>query len=95
MKRSRFTEEQIIGFIQQASIRAMPNELLRHDQVPRVEVVLIDRPGEPSWGAGEPTACAIPAAIGNAVFDATGARLRAVPFTPQQVLAALGRPVAA
>ncbi len=69
--------------------------ILRHDQVPRVEVDLIDRPGEPSWGAGEPTACAIPAAIGNAVFDATGARLRAVPFTPQQVLAALGRPAAA
>jgi CO/xanthine dehydrogenase Mo-binding subunit len=63
--------------------------ILRHDQVPRVEVDLIDRPGEPSWGAGEPTACAIPAAIGNAVFDATGARLRAVPFTPEQVLKAL------
>lgn len=69
--------------------------ILRHDQVPKVLVDLIDRPGEPSWGAGEPTACAIPAAIGNAVFDATGARLRAVPFTPQQVLAALARPQAA
>ncbi len=69
--------------------------ILRHDQVPRVEVDLIDRPGEPSWGAGEPTACAIPAAIGNAVFDATGARLRAVPFAPEQVLAALARPIAA
>lgn len=68
--------------------------ILRHDQVPRVEVELIDRPGEVSWGAGEPTACAIPAAIGNAVFDATGARLRAVPFTPQQVLAALAKPIA-
>lgn len=69
--------------------------ILRHDQVPRVEVDLIDRPGEPSWGAGEPTACAIPAAIGNAVFDATGARLRAVPFMPEQVLAALAKPIAA
>jgi CO/xanthine dehydrogenase Mo-binding subunit len=69
--------------------------ILRHDQVPKVFVDLIDRPGEPSTGAGEPTACAIPAAIGNAVFDATGARLRAVPFTPEQVLAALARPVAA
>lgn len=69
--------------------------ILRHDQVPKVLVDLIDRPGEPSWGAGEPTACAIPAAIGNAVFDATGARLRAVPFTPEQVLAALKRPIAA
>lgn len=63
--------------------------ILRHDQVPKVAVDLIDQPGQPSWGAGEPTACAIPAAIGNAVFDATGARLRKVPFTPDQVLAAL------
>ncbi|MFM1990774.1 MAG: hypothetical protein RJA99_3731 [Pseudomonadota bacterium] len=63
--------------------------ILRHDQVPKVEVDLIDRPGQPAWGAGEPTACAIPAAIGNAVFDATGVRLRTVPFTPDRVLAAL------
>lgn len=69
--------------------------ILRHDQAPKVLVDLIDRPGEPSWGAGEPTACAIPAAIGNAVFDATGARLRAVPFTPDRVLAALKQPLAA
>jgi len=34
-------------------------------------------------------ACAIPAAIGNAVFDATGVRLRSVPFTPDKVKAAL------
>ena len=58
-----------------------------------MEVDLIDRPGEPSWGAGEPTACAIPAAIANAVFDATGARLREVPFTPDRVMAALRRPL--
>ncbi|MEI7447610.1 MAG: molybdopterin cofactor-binding domain-containing protein, partial [Burkholderiales bacterium] len=63
--------------------------ILRHDQAPKVEVDLIDRPGEPAWGAGEPTACAIPGAIGNAVFDATGVRLRTVPFTPDRVLAAL------
>ncbi len=63
--------------------------ILRHDQAPKVEVDLIDRPGEPSWGAGEPTACAIPAAIANAVFDATGARLREIPFTPERVLAAM------
>ncbi len=69
--------------------------ILRHDQVPRVEVELIDRPGEPSWGAGEPTACAIPAAIANAVFDATGARLRTVPFTPERVKAALAQRVTA
>jgi len=58
-------------------------------EAPKVEIALIDRPGTPSWGAGEPTACAIPAAIANAVFDATGVRLRSVPFTPEKVKAAL------
>lgn len=65
--------------------------ILRHDQIPRVEVDLIDRPDQPTFAAGEPTPCAIPAAIGNAVFDATGARLREVPFTPDRVKQALGR----
>jgi nicotinate dehydrogenase subunit B len=64
--------------------------ILRFPDAPKVEVTLIDRPGEAAWGAGEPTATAIPAAIGNAVFDATGVRLRAVPFTPDTVKAALG-----
>lgn len=65
--------------------------ILHHDQVPRVEVDLIDRPDQPTMAVGEPTPCAIPAAIGNAVFDATGARLREVPFTPERVKAALQR----
>jgi nicotinate dehydrogenase subunit B len=63
--------------------------ILRHTQAPKVEVALIDRPGTVAWGAGEPMACAIPAAIANAVFDATGARLRSVPLTPEKVRAAL------
>jgi len=33
----------------------------------------------------------VPSAIANAIFDATGARLRSVPFTPEKVLAALPR----
>jgi nicotinate dehydrogenase subunit B len=65
--------------------------ILSMTEAPKVEIALIDRPGTPSWGAGEPTACAIPAAIANAVFDATGARLRSVPFTPEKVKAALTR----
>ena len=69
--------------------------IIRHDQVPRVEVDLIARSDQPTFAAGEPTPCAIPAAIGNAVFDATGARLREVPFTPDRVRAALLRPVGA
>lgn len=63
--------------------------IMRHTQAPKVEVTLIDRPGTPQWGAGEPMACAIPAAIANAVFDATGARMRSLPFTPDKVKAAL------
>jgi CO/xanthine dehydrogenase Mo-binding subunit len=56
-----------------------------------VDVVLVDRPDRPSLGAGEPASCPVPAAIANAVFDATGARLRRVPFTPDRVKAALDR----
>ncbi len=63
--------------------------IMRFPAAPRVEVALIDRPGTVAWGAGEPMACAIPAAIANAVFDATGARLRSIPFTPEKVKAAL------
>lgn len=63
--------------------------ILRFPDAPRVEVDMIDRPGTPAWGAGEPTATAIPAAIGNAIFDATGARLRSIPFTPERVRQAL------
>lgn len=63
--------------------------IMRHTQAPKVEVALIDRPGTPQWGAGEPMACAIPAAIANAVFDATGARMRSLPFTPDKVKAAM------
>ena len=63
--------------------------ILRFPDVPRVEAVLIDRPGQPTWGAGEQTPTTIPAAIANAVFDATGVRFREVPLTPQRVLSAL------
>ncbi len=63
--------------------------ILRFPDAPRVEVDMINVPGEVSWGAGEPTATAIPAAIGNAIYDATGARLRSIPFTPEKVKSAL------
>jgi nicotinate dehydrogenase subunit B len=63
--------------------------ILTFEEFPRIEVELINRPEEPSWGAGEPAICPMAAAIGNAIFDATGARLRTVPFTPDRVLAAL------
>lgn len=63
--------------------------IARFTDMPRVELDLIDRPGMVSWGVGEPTAVVIPPAIANAVFDATGARMRSVPFTPEKVKLAL------
>jgi CO/xanthine dehydrogenase Mo-binding subunit len=54
-----------------------------------VEVVLIDRPELPPSGAGEPSTRPIAAAIANAVFDATGVRLRRAPFTRDRMKAAL------
>jgi nicotinate dehydrogenase subunit B len=63
--------------------------ILRFPDLPDVTIDLIDRPNEVPWGAGEPTAAVVPSAIANAIFDATGARLRSVPFSPQKVLAAL------
>ena len=58
-------------------------------QVPSVESILIDRPGAKATGAGETAITLAAAAIGNAIFDATGARIRQVPFTPDRVKAAL------
>jgi CO/xanthine dehydrogenase Mo-binding subunit len=51
--------------------------------------VLIDRPNIASSGAGEPTARPVAAAIANAFYDATGLRLRHVPFTPARLKATL------
>jgi nicotinate dehydrogenase subunit B len=65
--------------------------ILRFPDVPDVAIDLISRPTEAPWGAGEPAAAVVPSAIANAIYDATGVRLRSVPFTPQKVLAGLKR----
>ena len=57
--------------------------------LPKIESVLVNRLDVVQMGAGETAITIVAAAIGNAVFDATGARLREVPFTPARVLAAL------
>ena len=64
--------------------------IARASDVPPIDVVLINHPELPSTGAGEPSTRAVAAAIANAVFDATGVRLRQVPFTPERVRVALG-----
>jgi CO/xanthine dehydrogenase Mo-binding subunit len=59
--------------------------LLRFPEVPVLDIELIQRLGEPPLGAGEAAATPVPAALANAVFDATGVRLRTVPFTRERV----------
>ena len=63
--------------------------ILRFSEIPAVDVELIDRPGAPLLGAGEASQGPTAAALANAVCDATGARLRRIPFTPARVKAAL------
>ncbi len=58
--------------------------------VPVVDVLLVPRPGEAPLGVGESASVPGTAAIANAIFDATGVRFRAPPFTPEVVRAALG-----
>jgi CO/xanthine dehydrogenase Mo-binding subunit len=58
-------------------------------KVPDVDIVLINRPERAASGSGEPGIVPLFAAIGNAIFDATGVRLREGPFTPQRVKAAM------
>ena len=59
--------------------------ILRFSAVPKIDIELIDRPTERPLGAGEAACTAVGAALANAVHDATGIRLRTVPFTPERV----------
>jgi CO/xanthine dehydrogenase Mo-binding subunit len=61
--------------------------ILRIDEVPAVEVKLIDRPDERPLGVGEGSQGPTAAAIGNAFANATGKRLRDLPFTAERVMA--------
>lgn len=63
--------------------------ILTFPEAPEVVIELLDRPAEKPWGGGEPSAAVIPSAISNAVFDATGVRLRTVPYTPERVKASM------
>jgi nicotinate dehydrogenase subunit B len=63
--------------------------ILTFPEVPLIEVALIDRPTLPPFGAGEAATAPVAACLGNAIFDATGVRLRSVPFTVARVKDAL------
>ena len=63
--------------------------IMRFSDVPSIETRLLAKPAEPALGAAEAVTGPVPAAIANAVFDATGARLRDLPLRPPRVQAAL------
>jgi nicotinate dehydrogenase subunit B len=56
--------------------------------LPEIEIVLLNQPNEQPGGVGEIQTPIIPGAIGNAIYDAIGVRLRDLPFTPARILAA-------
>ncbi|WP_419162931.1 molybdopterin cofactor-binding domain-containing protein [Candidatus Palauibacter sp.] len=69
---------------------------LTHADAPeRIDVVIVngdpnpDRPDLPHYGAGEPSHRTVPAAVANAIHDATGVRMRRIPLRPERVLAEL------
>ena len=80
-------DDQKVTSIDWRSYRTLPLGF----EVPEIETILIDRPDEKAMGAGETTVSAIAASIGNAIFDATGARVRQIPFTAERVKAAMNQ----
>ena len=69
--------------------------VLTFPEAPAIDVILIDRPDQPLLGAGEAAAAPVAGALANAIFDATGVRLRIVPFTRERMKAALAGRAAA
>ena len=55
----------------------------------KIDIVLLDHPEIPPTGAGEPSSRPVAGALANAIFDATGVRLRRAPFRPEQVKSSL------
>ena len=64
-------------------------QVLRFTELPAIKIALINRPKEAPTGSGENAMTAIPPAVANAIFDATGARIRRLPLSPARVKAAL------
>jgi len=59
--------------------------ILTFPEMPEIEIVMADKPEEPPQGAGESASVPSAAAIANAIFDATGVRLRQPPFTAEKM----------
>ncbi len=82
-------EEVVFTKARQTSLDWVSYPTLRFRDAPKVTTVVVQRLDLPSSGSGEPTTAAVPAAIANAFFDATGVRLYRMPMTPAYVRAAL------
>ncbi len=63
--------------------------IITFQDIPEIDIVLINRPEMPPLGGGEPSIVPIPAAIANAIYDAVGVRLRDIPLSRQRVLTGL------
>jgi isoquinoline 1-oxidoreductase len=64
-------------------------DIPRFSWLPKMDCIILDRMDQPPQGGGEPAIIGIGAVVANAIFDATGARLFRMPFTPESVLEAL------
>ena len=87
LQSASWTLKEQVGF-DEASVTSVDWEtypIMRFSEVPPVETVLLDRPGEPFLGVGEATQGPTAAAIANAVFDAVGVRMRGTPFTADRL----------
>jgi isoquinoline 1-oxidoreductase beta subunit len=69
------------GRADQANFDTYP--ILRMRQAPRVEVILLEAPDAPMGGAGEPPVPGVAPALANAIFQATGKRVRRLPFVTE------------
>src|SRR4029077_8659552 len=63
--------------------------IIRFPEVPKIDVLMVPRPGQPPLGVGESASVPSAAAIANAIYDATGVRFRELPFTPERILRGL------
>lgn len=63
--------------------------ILRFDELPEIDIQLMEYPNEPPMGAGESSSVPSAAAVANALFDALGVRMREAPFTPERILRAV------
>jgi len=64
-------------------------QIPRFSWLPRIETIIIDNPGQPALGCGEPPITTMGAVIANAIYDAVGARLLQLPMTPARILEAI------